>query len=287
MCLLFVARRIVGNEIVVNWSERFYSAAMSGLNGKVTLITGASSGIGAATAVLFARSGAKLALTGRNEVNLQRTRDECVRVLPAEAEQPLLVIADVCSEADVARLVDTTVKKFGRLDILINSAGIIEFGTIETTSLEQYDRMMNVTVRSVYQLTMLCVPHLIATRGNIVNVSSVTGTRSFPGVLAYCVAKAAVDQMTSCTALELAAKGVRVNSVNPGVIVTEVHKRGGQSEDDYAKFLERSKTTHPLGRVGDAEEVAQAVAFLASSSALFITGEHLHIDGGRHATCLR
>jgi len=260
---------------------------MCALSGKVTLITGASSGIGAATAVLFARLGANLVLSGRNEANLNRTRDECVRVCPAEAEQPLLVGADMCSEADVAKLVDTTIQKFSRLDILVNSAGIIEFGTIETTSLEQYDRMMNVTVRSAYQLTMLCVPHLIATRGNIVNVSSVTGTRSFPGVLAYCMAKAAVDQMTSCTALELAPKGVRVNSVNPGVIVTEVHKRGGLSDDAYAKFLEHSKTTHPLGRVGDAEEVAQAIAFLASSNASFITGEHLHIDGGRHATCFR
>lgn len=255
---------------------------MYDLNGKVTLITGASSGIGAAAAILFARSGAKLALSGRNEVNLKRTRDECVRVLPANAEQPLLVIADMCSETDVENLVDTAVKKFGRLDILVNSAGIIEFGTIETTSLEQYDRMMNVTVRSAFQLTRLCVPHLIATRGNIVNVSSVTGTRSFPGVLAYCMAKAAVDQMTSCTALELASKGVRVNSVNPGVIVTEVHKRGGLSDDDYANFLERCKTSHPLGRVGDPEEVAQAIAFLASSNAAFITGEHLHVDEGRN-----
>ena len=260
---------------------------MYDLNGKVTLITGASSGIGAATAILFARHGAKLALSGRNEVNLQRTRDECVRVCPADVEHPLLVIADMCSEEDVARLVDTTIKKFGRLDILVNSAGIIEMGSIETTSLEQYDRMMNVTVRSAYQLTMLSVPHLIATRGNIVNVSSVCGTRSFPGILAYCMSKAAIDQMTSCTALELASKGVRVNSVNPGVTVTEFHKRAGLSDETYATFLEHSKSTHPLGRAGDPEEVAQAIAFLASSNASFITGEHLHIDGGRHATCFR
>jgi len=259
---------------------------MCDLSGKVTLITGASSGIGAATAVLFARLGAKLVLTGRNEANLQRTMEKCVSVRP-DAEQPLLVIADMCSEADVAGLVDTTIKKFGRLDILVNNAVVAEFGTIETTSLEQYDRVMNVDVRAAYQLTMLCVPHLIATRGNIVNVSSVTGTRSFPGILAYCMAKAAVDQMTSCTALELASKGVRVNSVNPGAIVTEAHKRAGLSDDAYGKYLEHCKTTHPLGRIGDAEEVAQAIAFLASSNASFITGEHLHIDGGRHVTCFR
>jgi len=261
---------------------------MFDLKGKVTLITGASSGIGAATAVLFARLGAKLVLSGRNEANLQRTCDECVRVCPADAEQPLLVTANMYSEADVANLVDATTKKFGRLDILVNNAGVTEFGTIETTSLEQYDRVMNVNVRATYQLTMLCVPHLITTRGNIVNVSSINGTRSFPGDLAYGMSKAALDQMTSCTALELASKGVRVNSVNPGVIVTEIHKRGGMSDDDYAKFLEhQTETAHPLGRVGDVEEVAQAIAFLASGNASFITGEHLHLDGGRHATCLR
>jgi len=125
---------------------------MCDLDGKVALITGASSGIGAATAVLFARLGANLALTGRNEVNLQRTCDECVRVCPADAEQPLLIIADMYSGADVARLIDTTIKKFGRLDILVNNAGIAVFDvTIETTSLEQYDRVTNINVRSVYQ----------------------------------------------------------------------------------------------------------------------------------------
>jgi len=258
---------------------------MYDLNGKVTLITGASSGIGAATAILFARHGAKLAISGRNEVNLQRTRDECVRVCPADVEHPLLVIADMCSEEDVARLVDTTIKKFGRLDILVNSAGIAEFGGVESTSLEKYDYMMNVNVRSAYQLTVLCVPHLIAARGNIVNVSSVNGTRSFPGCIVYNMAKAAMDQMTSCIALELASKGVRVNSVNPGVIVTEIHKRAGLSDEAYASFTEHHKSSHPLGRIGDPEEVAEAIAFLASSNASFITGEHLHIDGGRHATC--
>jgi len=258
--------------------------ATENLIDKVALITGASSGIGAATALLFARRGAKLSLSGRNEVNLQRVGDECARV---GSERPLIVVAELSCEPDVTNLVDATVEKFGRLDILVNNAGIVEFGTIETTSLEQYDRVMGVNVRSAFQLTMLCAPRLIATRGNIVNVSSNIGTRPFAGMLAYCMSKSAMDQMTGCAALELASKGVRVNSVNPGVIFTEIQKRAGMSEDQYAKFVEHIKDIDPLGRVGDAEEVAQAIAFLASGSASFITGEHLHVDGGYHAACPR
>jgi len=258
---------------------------MNALNGKVALITGAGSGIGAATAKLFARRGAKLSLTDRNEVNLQRVGDECVRDGPANAQRPLIVVAELTCEADVTNLVDTTVKKFGQLDILVNNAGNLEFGTIETTSLEQYDRVMSVNARAPFQLTMLCVPHLIATRGNIVNVSSIAGTCSPPGVLAYCMSKSAVNQLTACTALELASKGVRVNSVNPGATATGLFSRVGMSDEDCARLMEHSRGTHPLGRVGDPEEVAQAIAFLASSSASFITGEHLHVDGGYHVAC--
>merc|ERR1711894_820887 len=125
-----------------------------------------------------------------------------------------------------------------------------EMGNIENTSLEQYDRVMNVNVRAIYQLTMTATPELIKTQGNIVNISSVNGIRSFPGVLAYNISKAAVDQFTRCIALELAPKQVRVNSVNPGVTVTELQKRGGLNEEAYAKFLERTKETHALGRAG-------------------------------------
>ena len=139
-------------------------------------------------------------------------------------------------------------------------------------------------MRAPFQLTMLCVPHLIATRGNIVNVSSIAGSRSLAGMHVYGMSKSAMDQMTSCTALELASKGVRVNGVNPGVIaIGNLTRSAGMSDEEYAKFVEYHKTTHPLGRAGDAEEVAQAIAFLASSSASFITGEHLHVDGGWHA----
>jgi len=147
--------------------------------------------------------------------------------------------------------------------------------------------MMNVNLRAIFYLMQLAAPHLITTRGNVVNVSSVTGLRSFPGVLAYCVSKAGLDQLTRCAALELAPKGVRVNAVNPGVVVTEIHKRGGMNNEDYAKFLEHSKTTHPLGRVGEAGEVAELVFYLASERAAWITGATYQIDGGRALTCAR
>uniref|UniRef100_A0A1A9UR69 Ketoreductase domain-containing protein n=1 Tax=Glossina austeni TaxID=7395 RepID=A0A1A9UR69_GLOAU len=251
---------------------------------KVVLITGASSGIGAAAAVHLAKLGGQLVLVGRNVEKLQET---AAKIQVVKGKTPLALQADMTNDQDVKRIVDDTIKKYGKINVLINNAGILETGTIENTSLEQYDRIMNTNVRAVYQLTMLAVPYLIATKGNIVNVSSVNGIRSFPGVLSYNISKAAIDQFTRCVALELALKGVRCNSVNPGVIVTDIHKRGGMNDETYAKFLEHCRTTHALGRVGQVEEVAQAIAFLASDHASFTTGVNLPVDGGRHAMCPR
>ncbi|KAH8307757.1 hypothetical protein KR044_012677, partial [Drosophila immigrans] len=251
--------------------------------GKVVLITGASSGIGAATAVKLAKYGACLALNGRNLDNLKEVAGQCSQTGPA----PALVVGDISKEADANRVWHTTLEKYGKLDVLVNNAGILESGTIENTSLEQYDRVMNTNLRAIYHLTMLATSELIKTKGNIVNVSSVNGIRSFPGVLAYNISKMGVDQLTRCVALELAAKGVRVNCVNPGVTVTNLHKRGGMDEVAYQKFLEHSKSTHALGRPGTTHEVANAIAFLASDLASFTTGVSLAVDGGRHAMCPR
>lgn len=259
---------------------------MPNLAGKVAIITGASSGIGAATAILFSKLGATLALAGRNLENLEKTAKQC-QIKDDIQKKPLIVQGEITNEEDVKNLIDQTISQFDRLDILVNNAGVLELGTIENTSLEQYDRVMNVNVRSIYHLTMLAVPHLIKTKGNIVNVSSVNGVRSFPGVLAYNMSKATVDQFTRCVALELAPKQVRVNSVNPGVIVTGLQKRSGLSDEVYAAFLERSKETHALGRPGEPDEVAAAIAFLASDDASFSTGVSLMVDGGRHAMCPR
>lgn len=253
--------------------------------GKVILITGASSGIGAGTAEYLATLGATLVLTGRNAENLNKVAEKCTPT--SGAPEPLQIVADITKEEDAKQIIAKTIETFGHLNVLVNNAGIIGRGTIETTTLEQYDEIMNTNVRSVYHLTILATPHLIATKGNIVNVSSVNGIRSFPGVLAYNMSKSALDQFTRCVALELAPKGVRVNSVNPGVIVTEIHLRGGMDEAMYQQFLEHSKSTHALGRAGNVNEVASAIAFLASDLATFVTGTQLPVDGGRHAMCPR
>ncbi len=197
------------------------------------------------------------------------------------------ISADVMNESDAERAVSETVERLGGLDVLVNAAGIISNGTVENTSLADWDVMMNVNLRSVFHLMQLSAPHLEKRPGNVVNVSSVTGLRAFPGVLAYCVSKAGVDQLTRCAALELAPKGVRVNAVNPGVVVTEIHRRGGMNEENYAAFLERSKTTHPIGRVGTPDEVAELILYLASDRASWVTGATYSIDGGRAQTCAR
>ncbi|XP_056390543.1 3-oxoacyl-[acyl-carrier-protein] reductase FabG-like [Hyla sarda] len=254
------------------------------LKSKVCLVTGASSGIGAGTALLFARLGARLALNGRNEEKLKETAQACEEFCD---QKPLLVAGDLTDEVRLREIVEQTVSHFGQLDVLVNSGGILAMGTIENTTLQDYDRVMNVNARSLFYLTQLATPHLTKTKGNIVNVSSVNGQRSFPGVLAYCMSKSAVDQLTRCAALELASKQVRVNAVCPGVIVTEVHRRAGLDEVQYAQFLQNTQHTHALGRPGTVDEVARTIAFLASDAASFITGVTMPVDGGRHAMCPR
>ena len=250
---------------------------------KTLLITGATSGIGKATALRFAQAGASVAAVGRDEAALIGLKKE----LDSSGGQFLGIRADLSLEKEAEMVVSKTAEHFEGIDVLVNAAGHISNGTIENTSLEAWDAMLQINLRATFILMQKALPAIIARRGNIVNVSSVTGLRAFPGVLAYCVSKAGLDQLTRCAALELAAQGVRVNAVNPGVVVTEIHKRGGMTEEQYDAFLEHSKTTHPLGRVGQASEIAELIFFLASDRASWITGATYSIDGGRAQTCAR
>ena len=253
------------------------------LEGKVALVTGATSGIGRATALRFAEAGAHVAIVGRNAQALKGVATE----LQLHDREAFAIRADVTVQPIARRIVAQTVERFGGIDIVVNAAGHLVSGTVEDTSLATSDAMMNVNLRAVFNLMQQAIPHLAKRRGNIVNVSSVTGLRAFPGVLAYCVSKAGLDQLTRCAALELAPKGVRVNAVNPGVVVTEIHRRGGMSQKEYKSFLEHSKETHPIGRVGKAFEIAELILYLASERASWITGVTYSIDGGRAQTCAR
>ncbi|HXF42948.1 MAG TPA: SDR family oxidoreductase [Pyrinomonadaceae bacterium] len=253
------------------------------MSNKVALVTGASSGIGRATALIFAREGWNVAAVGRNEAELNKLKTDGHHLNGSIKT----FLADVLENSQIERVINDCIDNFSRLDCVVNAAGIIKSGTIENTSLDEWDKMLDVNLRSVFYIMQRVIPHLEKTRGSIVNVSSITGTRAFPGVLAYCVSKAGVDQLTRCAALELAQKGIRVNAVNPGVVETNLHKRGGMSEEEYEKFLANSVNTHPLGRAGQPEEVAELIYFLASEKAQWITGVTYAVDGGRSQTCAR
>jgi NAD(P)-dependent dehydrogenase (short-subunit alcohol dehydrogenase family) len=247
------------------------------------IVTGASSGIGRATAMRFGRAGASVLAIGRDEQALAGV----ATAVEFEGGRGAFLMADVTHPEAPARIVQTALDRLGGLTTLVNAAGIIGSGSVETTEDEAWDAMMDINARAPFRLMRAAASALAESRGAIVNVSSVTGLRAFPGVLAYCVSKSAVDQLTRCAALELAPKGVRVNAVNPGVVVTNLHRRGGMTEDNYTTFLARSRETHPLGRPGDPKEIADLIFFLASEDAAWITGETIAIDGGRHLTCAR
>lgn len=254
---------------------------------KSVLVTGASSGIGRATALLFGQEGASVGLMARDLSRLSSVAE----TIQNSGGKAVVCTGDVTEASDCIEAIENVVSEFGGLDILVNSAGILEKGTIEDTTLEDWDRTFDINLRAVFNMMHIAVPHLVQSKGVIINVSSVNGMRSFPGVLAYNASKSAVDQLTRCAALELAEKGVRVNSVNPGVTLTELQKRGGMDDESYEKFKEHSYDTHPiakgLNRLSNPEEVGRLILYLASPNAEWITGVNYLIDGGRGQTCLR
>jgi NAD(P)-dependent dehydrogenase (short-subunit alcohol dehydrogenase family) len=251
--------------------------------GKTVIVTGATSGIGRASAEAFGREGASVVAVGRDTEALAGV----VAAIVGAGGRAHGCAADVTADEAPERVVRTAIEKFGGLDVLVNAAGALATGTLAATSDEVWDAMMAVNLRAPFRLMRAAASGLGARKGSVVNVSSVNGMRSFPGVLAYCVSKAGVDHLTRCAALEMAPLGVRVNAVNPGVTVTNLHRRSGMGEPQYAAFLERAKDTHPLGRPGHAGEVAALILFLASDRAGWMTGETIPIDGGRHLTCAR
>nr|XP_021189158.2 3-oxoacyl-[acyl-carrier-protein] reductase FabG [Helicoverpa armigera] len=243
---------------------------------KVVLITGASSGIGAACALHFAKCSATLSLVGRNLDNLTKIGTQCEKLSHLK---PLLIVADLTSESDIEKIVTETVSKYNKIDILINNAGInCVSGTI--ASAEAYDRVMTTNLRGTYLLTTQVTPYLVKSKGNIVNISSILSNKPLPIMTPYCMSKAAIDMLTKCTALQLGPKGVRVNAVNPGPVKTELFRRAGMSDADCDRMFVGIEMNSPLKKIIKGEDVAELVMFLASDKASCINGSCYVIDCG-------
>ena len=245
------------------------------MNQPVVLITGALTGIGRATAMAFAREGARLAISGRREAAGLALAAE-LRALGAQAE---FIRADVRFEAEVRSLVELTVKRFGRLDVAVNNAGTEgQVGPVVEQSVENYEAAFATNVLG----TLLSMKHemrvmLSQRSGSIVNLSSMAGRVGIAGASVYAASKHAVEGLTKSAALEGAAAGVRVNAVAPGPIATEMLDRFvGGSEQAKSGFL----STVPAGRAGSPEEIAQTIVFLASDKAQYLTGQSIAVDGG-------
>ncbi|CAG2106499.1 unnamed protein product [Medioppia subpectinata] len=258
-------------------------SAIYDFSGKVALITGSSSGIGAATALLLAKSGANVVITGRNADNVSKVCEECTKLSP-KGLKALPVVADVTKEADLDRLLDTTIKTFGKLDILVNNAGFGSFSQISDAEYLKTQRsVFETNLNSVIYLTHKSIQYLKKTKGNIINISSVAGIQSAKGMSGYCMSKAALDMFTKCIAVDLGSKGIRVNSVNPGAVRTNILRDMPVTDEQTNAIWDAMSSIYPVGRCGESVDIANAVAYLASDQASFVTGTILVADGGHLA----
>ncbi|XP_055312464.1 3-oxoacyl-[acyl-carrier-protein] reductase FabG-like [Sitodiplosis mosellana] len=248
--------------------------------GKVVIVTGASSGIGADAALHLAKLGAKVSIVGRNEKRVNEVADQ---IKKSDAPTPLPIVADVSKDAQ--RIINETVKHFGRLDVLVNNAGIFRADNVVQFDVKHFDSILDTNLRSVIILTNLAVPHLEKTKGNIINISSVCGLRPFDLYTSYCISKAGLDQFTKCSAIALAPKGIRVNSINPATIRTPIFEQIGINESNENQFYEDRKHEFLVDRVGEVSDTSSAIAYLASET--FLTGVLLPIDGGLMCSGIR
>jgi meso-butanediol dehydrogenase/(S,S)-butanediol dehydrogenase/diacetyl reductase len=240
---------------------------------KVVLITGGTRGVGLATARAFAQEGASVAMSGLDSA---RGREAAGMVLRA-----VFLAGDVRVAADCDRIVAETTHRLGRLDVLINNAGVIYRNrTVEQTTEDEWDTTFATNVKGAFLMSRSALPALRATQGTIVSVASYTGLVGFAGAAAYAASKAALVNLTRTMALDHAAEGIRVNCVCPGSVETDMIYQAWQAFPDPEAARRRWEDKHPLGRIASPDEVARAILFLASSDAAFITGVALPVDGG-------
>jgi NAD(P)-dependent dehydrogenase (short-subunit alcohol dehydrogenase family) len=248
---------------------------MMNFSGKVVIVTGGTSGIGRAAAIAYAQQGAKVVIAGRRVIE----GEETVKIIKDAGKEAFFIQTDVTQESDVKAMVDKTVSVFGRLDIAFNNAGVHgENPSLSDQPDSEYDRIMNVNVRGVW----LSMKHEIAQMqsqgsGAIVNTSSVLGVVATPSMPLYTASKYAVEGLTKAAALQYAKSGIRINAVGPGSIATDMFEKATGGQDEVKAYM---AGIHPMGRVGQPSEVANAVLWLSSDDASFTTGETLMVDGG-------
>lgn len=242
------------------------------LTNQVALVTGAATGIGASIAVKLAELGAKVVITGRKEAPLQ----EAVKL----HENISYITADVGKTEDVSRILSEIQRKFDRLDIIVNNAGMAPVTPIAAQTLSEFDAVFNVNVRAVVDLTQQALPMLKASQGSIINIGSAVANQPLPNMSVYSASKAAVKTLTLVWAKELAKDGIRVNNISVGPIETPIYEKTALSPEEAQAHKARVTSLVPMGRFGQPRDIADIVAFLASSEANFITGADIPVDGG-------
>ena len=247
---------------------------MSKLAGKVAVVTGASKGIGAAIAKQLAADGAKVVV---NYSTSREGADKVVSEITKAGGKAIAVGGSVAKEADIDALFAETTKAFGKVDILVNNAGVYGFSPLEQVTADEYRRQHDTNVLGLLLTTKAALPHFPSEGGSVVNISSVVSTLAPPAASIYAATKGAVDTITRSLAKELGSRKIRVNAINPGLVITEGTHAAGIVNSDFEKNV---VATTPLGRAGQPEDIALPVAFLASEDARWITGETIFVSGG-------